>query len=359
MTDSDRHDPFDALALPVEAQHPRPRFARDLRARLVAELGLDPTIPTVQLPGRTPMTTTTPTSQVPAAPAATTLTPYLAVTGGVEALAWYAEAFGAVEELRVVGDDGRLGHAELTIGTVRLMLSDEHPEFGVRGPATLGGSGVTLHLEVADVDALFARAVAAGATAQGEPADQSHGSRHGRLIDPYGHRWMLSQPIEQVDLSTYAEGSAGIGFNVEPATPATRAGTPGTVDSGGIWAGVFYRDALAGIRFLVDVFGFEEQLVVTGDDGTSVVHSELRWPEGGIVSAGTYDPANEFTQAPGDQALYVITADPHAVWQRCQEAGVEVVRAPDSPDYDPDGLTFSVRDLEGNLLTFGTYAGES
>jgi PhnB protein len=356
MTDDDRHDPFDALALPVEAQAPRPRFTRDLRSRLAAELGLDPTTTTVQLPGRIPVTSTTPTTQAPAVPAASAVTPYLAVAGGVEALAWYAEALGAVEQFRVVGDDGRLGHAELTIGTVRLMLSDEYPEIGVHAPTSLGGSGVTLHLEVADVDALFARAVAAGATAQGEPADQAHGSRHGTLVDPYGHRWMLSQPIEQVDLDTYAERSAGTGFSVEPA--AARGDMPGGADSGGIWAGVFYRDALAGIRFLVDVFGFEEQLVVTGDDGTTVVHSELRWPDGGVLSAGTYDPGNEFTQAPGAQALYVITADPHPVWERCQQAGVEVVRELASPDYDPNGVTFSVRDVEGNIFTFGTYAGE-
>jgi PhnB protein len=324
-------DPFEALARPIEPQTPRPGFARELRARLVAELGLEGAdVPTIDLPRRAAMTTT------PAATAvASVATPYLAVSGGTDALAWYASALGAEEAFRVVGDDGRLGHAEITIGTARIMLSDEYPEIGVRSPASLGGTTVTLHLEVADVDELYARAVAAGATPLAEPADQPHGARHGTLLDPFGHRWMLSQPLEQPDLA--AGGSRG-----------------------GIWAGVSYRDAPAGIRFLVEVLGFEEQLVVTDpDDPANVVHSEMRWPEGGVLQAGTYVADNEFMQAPGAQAVYLVTADPQAVWERCRAAGVEVVRPPDSPDYDPEGMGFSIRDPEGNIFSVGSYAGEA
>jgi PhnB protein len=295
------------------------------------------------------MTTTT-------VPVATAVTPYLTASDAAAALDWYTEAFGAIEQFRVVGDDGRVGHAQFTIGDARFMLSDEYPELGVRSPTSLGGTATTSHLSVADVDDLFARSVRAGATAQSEPTDQPHGDRIATLVDPYGHRWMLSQPIEPVDLDTYRRRSEGSGFEVvgtgtsELATAADRPGT-----GGGIWAGVFYEDALTAIQFLVDVFGFEEQLVVTGDDGRTVVHSQLRWPEGGIVGAGTYDPDNEFTIPPGDQALYVVTADPHAVWERCRDAGLVVVREPESPDYDPDGMGFSVRDPEGNIWSFGTY----
>jgi uncharacterized glyoxalase superfamily protein PhnB len=126
---------------------------------------------------------------------------------------------------------------------------------------------------------------------------------------------------------------------------------------GGIWAAVFYEDALAGIRQLVEVFGFEEQIVVTGDDGTTVHHSELRWPEGGIVQAGTHDPGNVYSRPPGAQALYVVTADPWTLWDRCQAAGLEVVQEPYTPDYDPNGMGFGVRDREGNIWSFGTYGG--
>jgi PhnB protein len=349
------HDPFEDLALPLEAQQARPRFARELRARLVEALGLDPAeaVPTVQLPRRRTMSTTTPATTDVSTSIATGVTPYLTATDAVAALDWYAEAFGAVESFRVVGDDGRIGHAEFAIGDAVFMLSDEYPEMGVESPATLGGTPTAMHLSVTDVDALYARAVAAGATAQAEPADQPHGARHGTLIDPFGHRWMLSQPLEAFDLATYAERAAGSAFEVVPA-----AGGGASAPVGGIWGVVSYRDALAGIRFLVDVFGFEEEVVVVGDDGATVVHSELRWPHGGIVQAGTYEAGNHFMPEPGAPGgLYVITPDPHSVWERCQAAGVDVIRPPESPHYDPDGMGFSVRDPEGNAWSFGSYAG--
>ena len=354
-------DPFDTLALPPTPRAPRARFAADLRTRVVAALGLDadlptdPDPPTIRLPERKPLMSTTPTSTVDPVVAAT-VTPYLTASVATATLNWYIDAYGAVEAFRVVGEDGRLGHAEFTIGAARFMLSDEYPEIGVRSPTTLGGSGVALHLTVADVDRSFARAVAAGATSRGEPADQPHGARHGTVVDPYGHRWMLSQPTETFDLDAYRERSEGSGFDVVGAGDderVTAADRPGT--GGGIWAGVFYEDAIAAIRFLADVFGFAEQLVVTGPDERTVVHSQLRWPEGGVVQAGTYDPANVFMHEPGGQSLYVVTAHPHAVWRRSEAAGLEVVRAPESPAHDPDGMGFSVRDPEGNIWSFGTY----
>ena len=131
--------------------------------------------------------------------------------------------------------------------------------------------------------------------------------------------------------------------------------------SAGIWAALNYADAIAGIRFMVDVLGFEEDLVVPGEEPGMVEHSQLRWPEGGVVQAATANrPGNIFSQQPtGAQSLYVITSDPMAVYHRCVAANVEIVRAPESPDYDPEGVAFSIQDGEGNLWSFGTYAGES
>jgi uncharacterized glyoxalase superfamily protein PhnB len=238
------------------------------------------------------------------------------------------------------------------------MLSDEYPEMGVRSPASLGGTPVALHVSVSDVDSLFDRAVAAGATALLAPADQPHGARHGTLLDPYGHRWMLSQPLETFDLETYRRRSEATGYTVVSAAETGqtyRTGTDEPTQRGGIWAAVFYRDALEGIRFLVDVFGFAERLVVRGADDQTVVHSELRWPEGGIVQVGTYDATNAYALPPGQQSLYVITRDPQSIWERSTAAGLDVVRPPESPEYDPGGLVFSVRDPEGNVWTFGSY----
>ena len=127
-----------------------------------------------------------------------TLTHYLIVKGAAAALDFYKEAFGAVEEMRLTDPAGRIGHAEIMIGQSHLMLADEHPEFGALGPATLGGSPVTLHLEVADADAAADRAVAAGATLLRPVADQFHGNRSGMVADPFGHKWFLSAEIEAV-----------------------------------------------------------------------------------------------------------------------------------------------------------------
>lgn len=336
-------DPFDALAVPPEPLDPRPDFARQLRARVVAALEL-----TVQLPERKqPMPT-----DVATAVRAHRVTPYLCVHDGAAALAFYAEAFGAVEAMRVVDDDGRLGHAEFAIGDVTFYLSDEYPEYHVTSPRTLGGTPLTLHLDVDDVDAVYARAVAAGATAQGDPADQPHGARHGTLIDPFGHRWMVSQQVEQVSIEDYAARSQGSGFTVQAGSPAGF--------QGAVWPSLVYADAHAGIAFLTDVFGFEPQLVVPDEhDASVVVHSQLAWPEGGVVQASTAGrPGNPFADRPiGKESLYVVTADPGAVWSRCQAAGVEVVQAPSEPEYAPGTIVFSVRDPEGNIFSFGQYAG--
>ena len=127
------------------------------------------------------------------------VTPYLVAKDAQKALAFYVEAFGAVEEFRMTDPgDGRIGHAELTIGASRLMLSDEYPDFGAVSPDTLGGTPVTLHLATEAVDADVARAAAAGALVLRAPADQSFGERTATLMDPFGHRWILSQTVERV-----------------------------------------------------------------------------------------------------------------------------------------------------------------
>ena len=100
--------------------------------------------------------------------------------------------------MRMAAPDGKIGHAELKIGTARFMLSDEYPEMGVRSPESIGGSPVTLHLYVEDVDATFAQAVAAGAKVVRPVEDQFYGDRAGKLVDPFGHSWFLATHKEDV-----------------------------------------------------------------------------------------------------------------------------------------------------------------
>ena len=126
------------------------------------------------------------------------VTPYLIVNGGAKALAFYAHVFGAVEHERIEGAGGKIGHAEITIGDSRIMLADEHPEVGALCPATVGGSPVTLHVYVADVDAVVARAVAAGARLTRPVADQFYGDRVGGITDPFGHRWSVATHKEDL-----------------------------------------------------------------------------------------------------------------------------------------------------------------
>jgi PhnB protein len=126
------------------------------------------------------------------------VTPYLVVKGGARAIEFYTRAFGAKELFRMPEPDGRIGHAELQIGDSRVMLADEHPEIGARSPQSIGGSPVTIHLYVPDVDATVARAVEAGAKLTRPVKDQFYGDRNGGLTDPFGHVWFVATHVEDV-----------------------------------------------------------------------------------------------------------------------------------------------------------------
>ena len=125
-------------------------------------------------------------------------TPCLIARDAVEALGFYKRAFGAVETLRIDMPDGKLGHAELRIGSAQLMLADEFPDMGYVGPQTLGGTSVSIHMYVEDVDAFAERAVAAGAKLLRPVSDQFYGDRVAALEDPFGHRWSFAMRVEEV-----------------------------------------------------------------------------------------------------------------------------------------------------------------
>jgi PhnB protein len=129
------------------------------------------------------------------------LTPYIAVKGASDAIAFYKKAFGAEELFRMPMPDGRVGHAELQIGDSRFMLADEMPERGdaiTRSPHALGGVTAGLCLYVPDVDALFGRALAAGAKERRPLKDQFYGDRSAVVEDPFGHLWTLATHVEDV-----------------------------------------------------------------------------------------------------------------------------------------------------------------
>ena len=127
-----------------------------------------------------------------------TITPHLVVQGVPAAVAWYTTALGAHELLRNKAPDGeRIMHCELLLGDSRFFVVDEFPG-ALLSPTSLGGSTVTLHLYVEDVDAIFSRAVAAGAEVLLPVSDQFWGDRYGMLRDPFGHRWSIASRIEDL-----------------------------------------------------------------------------------------------------------------------------------------------------------------
>jgi PhnB protein len=127
-----------------------------------------------------------------------TVTPYLIIKDAARAIDFYNRAFGAQERLRLPMPDGRVGHAELTIGDSIVMLADEFPEFGHQSPQSLKGTPVGFAIYLPDVDRAFQRAIEAGATVKEPVADKFYGDRSGTVMDPFGHKWTLMTHIEDV-----------------------------------------------------------------------------------------------------------------------------------------------------------------
>ena len=142
--------------------------------------------------------TARPKAKVSAATSYPSVTPYLACKGAAAALDFYKTGFGARERMRMTGPDGTIGHAEILLSGAPIMLSDEYPDMGVFSPTTVGGSPVTVHLYVRDVDAFVNRAVSAGASVLQAPQDMPYGDRTGTIRDPFGHRWMVATKLETV-----------------------------------------------------------------------------------------------------------------------------------------------------------------
>jgi PhnB protein len=142
------------------------------------------------------------------------LTPYLIVDGAGAAIDFYRSVLGARERMRMPMPNGRVGHAELELGDSLLMLADENPDMGIRGPASIGGTPVSMHLYVEDADAVFARALEAGAKQLRTVEDRFYGDRSGQFEDPFGHRWDVSTHVEDVppqEMSKRAEAAMSAG----------------------------------------------------------------------------------------------------------------------------------------------------
>lgn len=127
-----------------------------------------------------------------------TITPHIVCANAADAIKFYEKAFGATEMFRLAGPGGRLVHASVRIGDSTVMMADEFPECGSKGPNALNGTPVTLHMYVTDADVAFKRAVDAGATVKMPLEDMFWGDRYGIVVDPFGHNWSIAAHVRDV-----------------------------------------------------------------------------------------------------------------------------------------------------------------
>jgi PhnB protein len=257
-----------------------------------------------------------------------TATPYLTVQDAAGAIEFYKRAFGATEIMRLTGPGEKIGHAEITIGNSRIMLSDEFPDYGALSPQSLGGSPVRMHLSVEDVDALAEQAVAAGAKIVRPVEDQFYGDRSGQLADPYGHVWTVSTHQEDVspeemqrriELQAQPEST-----QAAPKVPREHLVAAGASARVAATPRLTYNDPAKAIDFYTKAFGAKEtfRFEVEGKIphaeiaiGSSVISLAGEWPEGGRFSAETLG------QSPVQLTLQVANVDVFAA--RAVAAGLK------------------------------------
>jgi PhnB protein len=136
--------------------------------------------------------------------------PYLSIDGASAAIEFYTKVLGAKERMRMPAPDGKIGHAELEIGESVVMLADVFPDMGGQSPKGLGGTPVSVMVYVTDVDAVFDRAIKAGATAERDVENQFYGDRAGQFVDPFGHKWFVATHIEDVPPEEMAKRAAAV-----------------------------------------------------------------------------------------------------------------------------------------------------
>jgi uncharacterized glyoxalase superfamily protein PhnB len=287
-------------------------FAARLRARIAEALRtVDPHVPLVDLPDRSPTVTTIEHTQATPATATASLVPYLSVSDAAAAIDWYVAVFDAVETVRYVADDGRIGHAAISIGDARLMLADEYPEYGIIGPATLGGTSVSLNLNVDDVDSVWERAIERGAQGERPPADEAYGDRSCTFRDPSGHRWSVHTTIATPTPEEITEAMGGFTVIANPsATPAPAPASAAPVELGYFTLG--FTDTAMASRFYRELFGWQTE---QGHSGAEYAHVKNTQVPLGFTPDGVESPP----------VLYFRVDDAEVYAARVRELGGTVV----------------------------------
>lgn len=271
-------------------------------------------------------------------------TPYLSIRNAAAALEFYKKAFGAEEVMRLNQPDGRIGHAEINIAGARIMLADEFPEAGFKSPESLGGSPVNIHLDVQDVDALFERAISAGAAVGRPVADQFYGDRSGQLRDPFGYTWTISTRKEtmsaeemqrRMDAMSHEEMAEYETGEPQPRVSYIREGfhsvTPYLV----------VPHAANLIEFMKSALGAEERFRVNRPGSETIMHAEVKIGDSMIELA---DANPQFPPTPSTLVVHVDNVD--AVFARALNAGATALQPP--ADHDYGARSGTVVDASGN-----------
>ena len=278
-----------------------------------------------------------------------TAAPRLRIRNAAAAIEFYKQAFGAREIMRFVGN-GEIAHAEIAIGNSVIMLGEEAIDYGFPGPQTLGGSPVSMHLYVADADALVAQAVAAGARLVLPVKDQFYGDRSGQVADPFGYTWAIATRKEDMPVEEMQRRFEAMTAGSEAKKPASGA-IPGGLHT--VTPYLVVEDAAALIEFVKHVFGAEETLRGIGSAGG--IHANLRLGDSTLMIGGG-GPGLSWRGASWPTALHVYVEDVDAVHRRALAAGGVETGPPVDQDYGE--RSGGVKDRFGNHWYIATAKGE-
>jgi PhnB protein len=293
------------------------------------------------------------TTAEPAAAVRTIASPRLTFKDAAKAIEFYQNAFGAKETFRFENERG-IGHAEVMIGDSVIMLAEEWPEGGRYSPETLGGSPVTIALQVPDVDSFAEDAVAAGAKLQGTITDQFYGRRDANLLDPFGYTWSVSTVKEEMSLEEMHRrfraltGEEKTGEKKPAVDPVPKGYTTLTTY-------LVAQDADGLIQFMTKAFGAEETFR-TGPGAEGGLHAEVRIGDSMLmVGGGGAGMKWRGTAMPSAFHMYVPDCD--ATYARALEAGATSMTKPADQEYGERSA--NVKDPAGNFWYIATYKGAS
>ena len=278
-----------------------------------------------------------------------TAAPRLRLKNAAAAIEFYTRAFGARELMRFEGH-GRIAHAELEIGNAIFMLGEEAPEYGFPSPETLGGSPVSMRLEVDDADRWVERAVAAGARLVTPPAEQFYGHRVGHVADPFGYGWDIVQVKEDLSVEEMHRRMAALEGEQGATRPA-----PAIIREGfrTVTPYVVVANAPALIDFVKAAFDAEETERVTGPGGG--IHAEVRLGDSMLMIGGGASNLS-WRGTPMVTAFHLYVPDVDAAYERSLRAGGTSIGEPADMEYGERGA--GVRDASGNTWYIATAKGE-